>query len=200
MKKILIILFLLAILAPSDAFAKDARVAQAEQWLQNLKTAQSRFTQKSSDGTVLNGDFYISRPGRLRFQYDKPLKDFIVADGTFIFFFDGSQNQASNAPIGTTLADFLLRKDARLDGDLSVKNVRDRNGTTSITVAQAADPSAGQLTLNFSNDPFELKSWSIIDAQGSTTEITLTDLRMGVPVDPALFVFKDPSGRGRLNN
>lgn len=200
MKKLIFTLLALATLLPSLAFAKDAEVVRAEQWLRSLKTAQAKFTQRSSDGTTLHGDFYISRPGRLRFQYDKPVTDFIVADGTFLYFYDGSQNQMSNAPIGTTLADFLLRKDARLDGDLTVKSVRDRGDTTSITVAQSADSAAGQLTLNFTKEPYNLKSWTIIDGQGMTTDIILDNLRLGVPVDPALFVFKDPSGRGRLND
>lgn len=192
--------FLGLLFFPTFAFAKDARIVQAESWLRTLKTAQARFMQRAPDGSTLHGDFYISRPGRLRFQYDKPVTDFIVADGTFLFFYDGAQNQMSNAPIGTTLADFLLRKDPRLDGDLIAKNVRERDGLISMTVTQAADPSAGQLTLNFTKDPFNLKSWTIIDAQGLTTDIVLTNLRLGVPVDPALFVFKDPSGRGRLND
>jgi len=200
MKKLIFTVLALLALVPSIAYAKDARVAQAEEWLRNLKTGQSRFTQRASDGSVLSGNFYISRPGRLRFQYDAPVTDFIVADGTFIYFYDGAQNQMSNAPIGTTLADFLLRKDARLDGDLSVLNVRERDGLISMTVTQTADSSAGQLTMNFSKEPFNLKSWTILDASGQSTDITLTDLRLGVPVDPALFVFKDPSGRGRLND
>jgi len=200
MKKAIFALLFALTLLPALAFAKDARVEKAEAWLGALKTGQARFTQTGYDGTQLSGNFYISRPGRLRFEYDAPTKDFIVADGTFIHFYDDQQKQASSAPIGTTLADFLLRKNATLDGDLRVLSVRNMGDLAQITVAQSADPAAGQIQLRFSESPFELKSWRIIDGQGLATEITLNNFRAGGAIAPALFVFKDPSGRGQLNN
>lgn len=200
MKKLALAFLLLALFLPAAAFAKDQRVVQAEQWLQNLKTGQARFTQRSYDGTVLSGDFYIWRPGRLRFQYDPPVADFIVADGVLLHYYDSEQRQASTTPVGLTLADFLLRKNARLDGDLTVQNVRTKNGMVSMSVTQTADPASGQLTLNFTENPFALQSWSIIDPQGLTTHVTLVGLRTGVPVPPELFIYKDPAGRNRLND
>ncbi len=200
MKKLIALFLFLVFLSPVGAFAKDVRVIKAEQWLGALKTGQARFEQRGYDGTRLTGNFYISRPGKLRFEYDPPTKDFIVADGTFLHFYDATQKQMSSAPIGSTLADFLLRKEARLDGDLKVVNTRTRNGLVHITVAQSADPSAGQVDLRFTEEPFQLKSWRIIDGQGLATEITLANFKQGVPVAPALFVYKDPTGRGQLND
>ncbi|NBX66310.1 MAG: outer membrane lipoprotein carrier protein LolA [Proteobacteria bacterium] len=200
MKKLIASLLLLVCLLPAVAVAKDARVIKAEEWLKNLKTGQARFEQSGYDGTRLTGNFYISRPGRLRFEYDPPTKDFIVADGTFLHFYDATQKQMSSAPIGSTLADFLLRPDTRLEGDLKVINTRTRNGLVHITVAQSADPSAGQVDLRFTEEPFQLKSWRILDGQGLATEITLANLKTGVPLSSKLFVYKDPEGRrGRLN-
>jgi len=174
-------------------------LAQVESWLGSLKTGQARFTQTGYDGGVTTGTFYISRPGRLRFVYDNS-KDFAVADGLLIHFYDSQQRQASSAPIGTTLADFLLRSSPRLDGDLSVTNIRSKNGILSMAVSQTGDPAAGQIVLNFTEEPFMLSSWTVHDAQGLTTEVALTDFRTGMPLPPSLFIFKDPSGRGHLNN
>lgn len=200
MKKALSALLFVLALLPAAAFAKDARVKKAEEWLGALTTAQARFTQTGYDGTRLSGNFYISRPGRLRFEYDPPVKDFIIADGVLLHFYDAQQKQTSNAPVGTTLADFLLRTDARLDNDLKVSNVRTKDGTVYMTVAQAADPSAGQITLRFSEEPFALKSWRIIDPQGLATEIELSNMRQGITLSPKLFVYKDPTGRSRMND
>jgi len=199
MKKLILILAL-SLLLPAAAFAKDVRVIKAEQWLAGLKTGQARFEQLGYDGTRLTGNFYISRPGRLRFEYDPPVKDFIIADGTFLHFYDATQKQMSSAPIGTTLADFLLRADTAFGTDLKVMNVRTKSGFIYISVSQTADPSAGQVQLRFTEEPFALKSWRIIDGQGLATEITLANLKVGVPLVPSLFVYKDPTGRGRLND
>ncbi len=199
MRKLALLILALVAFIPS-AFAKDPRVTDAENWLRNLTYGQAHFAQKGPDGTVLTGTFYIHRPGRLRFEYDPPAKDFIVADGVLIYFYDAQQRQTSTAPVGTTLADFLLRKNPHLDGDLTVKNVTEHDGLVSYTIYQTADPQSGTLTVNFNKDPFELRSWSIIDGQGLETDLTLSDLSVGQPVDPALFVYKDPTGRSRLNN
>ncbi len=64
-----------------------------------LKTVKARFVQTAPDGGQTRGTFYLNRPGKLRFQYDPPLKDFVVADGLFIYFYDGELEQQSNAPI-----------------------------------------------------------------------------------------------------
>lgn len=199
MKKLIFSALFLLSLLPVAAFAKDARVVQAEEWLNNLTTGRARFTQTAQGGETMSGNFYISRPGRLRFEYDPPLNDFIVADGTMLHYYDSEQRQASTSPIGMTLADFFLRKNTKLEGDLKVINVRERNGMVSMDVLQSADASAGQLTLNFTKAPFQLKSWSILDAQGSVTTIILSNFEAGMPLPLALFVYKDPSGRTDLN-
>ncbi|HEY8963785.1 MAG TPA: outer membrane lipoprotein carrier protein LolA [Alphaproteobacteria bacterium] len=199
MKK-LILLALVALLIPASAWAKDSRVQQAETWLNNLDTATAHFEQKGFDGRVASGNFFIDRPGRLRFEYTTS-KDIAVADGVMIHFYDAENNQSSSSPIGLTLADFLLRKHIRLeDDDLSVTNIRTKGGIVSMAVAQTADPGAGQLILNFTEEPFQLLSWVVIDPQGLVTEVRLSNLELGMKLPYALFVFKDPSGRGQLNN
>ncbi len=199
MRKLAFLILALVAFIPAS-YAKDARVTQAENWLKNLTYGQARFSQKGYDGTVLTGNFYIHRPGRLRFEYDPPAKDFIVADGVLLYFYDAQQRQTSTAPVGTTLADFLLRKNPRLEGDLTVKNVTETADTVTYTIYQTADASSGTLTVNFRREPFQLQSWSIKDAQGLRTDIVLNDFDIGTPLPPSLFVYKDPTGRSRLNN
>lgn len=200
MRKLILLALMALFLMPSAAFAKDPRVTQAETWLNNLKTGTARFKQTGYDGRVATGKFFIKRPGKLRFEYDPPLKDFAVADGVMIHYYDSEQNQASSSPISLSLADFLLRKTARLDGDLTVTNIRTKNGIISMAVAQKADEGAGQLILNFTENPYMLHSWIVIDPQGLTTTVELQDFQLGMDLPYGLFVFKDPSGRNRLND
>ena len=162
-------------------------IDRAQAWLSNLDTAQSRFEQIDYLGNVMRGTFYINRPGRLRFEYDQPIKDYIVADGYLIHFYDGESGQVSSGPIGSTLADFILRDNGGFDDKVKVESVREKNGMVNIAVSQADQPGMGELILNFSKDPFALKSWRIIDAQGLTTDIILTDMQRDVKIDPRLF-------------
>ncbi|MBI2234105.1 MAG: outer membrane lipoprotein carrier protein LolA, partial [Micavibrio aeruginosavorus] len=118
-------------------------VRQAESYLQSLRTAKARFLLTAADGTQQIGTFYLDRPGRLRFEYDPPAKDFVVADGLLIYFYDSQLGEQSNAPIGQTLADFLLRSDIRLSGDVTVERVMRGGGLLQITLIQTSGPGAG---------------------------------------------------------
>lgn len=193
-----IILFLTLLLIASPALADNTQdIAKAESYFRGLATAKSRFIQTASDGSQTRGNFYLSRPGKLRFEYDPPLKDFIVADGLFIYFYDGQLKQQSNAPISATLADFLLRKDLKLNGDLKVTNLKRDGGLLQMTVVQAAEPNAGSLTLGFEEAPkFQLKKWQVRDAAGNITEIELFNIETGMQLPSKLFVYLDPNKKG----
>lgn len=177
----------------TGAFAKDA--AAVETYLKNLGTAQARFVQTTHDGTQLVGTFYLQRPGKLRFEYDAPIEDFVVADGFFIYFYDAELGEQTNAPIGQTLADFILREDLSLSGDLKVKGIKRAGGFLQVELQQAADPEAGSLTLAFKESkdiPLTLSKWRIVDGQGLITEVELFYLKKDIKHPKNLFVYADP--------
>ncbi len=186
--------------APVSAHALDKDVAVAEKYLQSLKTATADFTQTSSLGARLSGKFYLNRPGKLRFDYNE-VQDFIVADGVFVYFYDSQLGEQSNAPIGQTLADFLLRKDLTFDGDLKVLKHHRKDGEVFVTLTQKDDMAAGQVELVFTEVPVTLSRWIITDAQGERTEVRLKNLKTGMRFeDPSLFGYHDPKGRKVVND
>ena len=194
----------LAVMAlPVASVAADKQVDakaidRAEKYLQDMKTAQARFVQTTHNGTQLVGTFYLKRPGKLRFEYDPPMEDFIVADGVFIYFYDAALEEQTNAPIQSTLANFFLRKNFSLDDDLMVKEAKYAGGLLQIKVVQADDQDAGSITFAFGKKPFELKKWRIIDGQGMITEVELFYLKTGMKHAHELFVYADPN-RGKPN-
>ncbi len=201
MKNIILALLVSLICAP--AFAQQAApapaddIAKAESYFQHLGTAKARFIQTAPDGKQTRGNFYLSRPGKLRLEYDPPLKDFVVADGLFIYFYDAQLKQQSNAPISQTLADFLLRKTLKLSGDLKVTKITRDGGLLQMTVVQTAEPNAGSLTLGFQESPnFQLKKWRVKDATGSITEVELFNIEAGMKLPSNLFVYLDPNKKG----
>ena len=181
-----------AVMAAPVKSAPAAEIAQAEAYLHTLKTAKARFLQTAGDGSQAIGTFYISRPGKLRFEYDPPVKDFVVADGFFIYFYDSELREQSNAPIGQTMADFLLRSDLKLSGDVKVTEVKRGGDLIQISLVQTSDPASGTLMMGFTPEPFALKKWRVTDAQGSITEVELFQLQTGVNLPSSLFVYSDP--------
>lgn len=179
---------------------KQAYIKKIERYFNELKTAQARFVQTAHDGTQLVGTFYLDRPGKLRFEYDPPVEDFIVADGLFIYFYDSELGEQSNAPIGQTLADFILRSELSLNEDITVKNVQRAGGYLQAELYQSDDPEQGSLFLAFSENPLKLEKWRVVDAQGLITEIELFYLKTGMTHPSGLFAYHDPSsGTPRYN-
>ena len=204
----LIFLGLMIMMVPFAASAATDQtpieIRKAEQYFDTLKTAKARFVQTASNGAQQRGTFYLSRPGKLRFEYDSPNKDFIVADGLFIYFYDAQLKQQSNAPISQTLADFLLRKDFSLSGDLKVTRIMHAGDLTQISIVQRDDPESGTLVLGFTvdkNKDYHLKKWRIVDAMGNITETELFDVHTGMKFKNSkqLFSYIDPERKGYNN-
>ena len=183
------------ILMLSPARAQDAQIdiARYQQALQNISTMKADFPQTAYDGTQTTGTFFLNRPGRLRFEYDQ-LDDFIVADGTFIYYYDSEMKQQSSTRISNSLADFLLRDRIRLDGDVTVTETSRSNGLTNLTLTMTEDPGAGALTLSFvdANGKPVLKKWTVMDSQGLKTDVVLKNIKTGLKLPKNLFYYIDP--------
>ena len=190
----LLTLSLSCALPAANAHAQTAAsdIQRAENYLRNLDTVKAEFIQKAHNGARMSGTFYLDRPGKLRFEYNE-VDDFIVADGMFIYFYDAELKEQTNAPIGQTLADFLLREDLSLRGDVTVQNISNEGGFKTITIAETGDTGAGSVKLYFSEEPYALKMWQVTDAAGLTTEIMLRDMQQGVDLPSRLFAYFAPT-------
>lgn len=173
-------------------------VKDLEKKLGSITTMRADFTQTDPSGKTTTGKFYLSRPGKLRFEYDPPVEDFIVADGVFIYFYDGTMKEQANTLISNSLADFILRKNLNLTGDLRMMGATESNGMLFVKLAQASDVNAGTITLGLQMNPFALRGWRIVDAQGGITEIKLDKVETGGALPSSLFAYRDPQSR-KLN-
>ena len=169
--------------------AKDkADVKRAEKYLNRITTIKSRFLQVTSRGQFAEGTLHMARPGRMRIEYDAPNPILIVANNDTLTYVDRDFDQANFYPLSETPADVLLRKDIRLLSDeFTITDIEREAATLRITLAKSADPLSGRVTLVFSEAPFQLKKWDVIDAQGLLTAVALQGPRFGLPLDDALF-------------
>jgi len=163
----------------------------AETYLKNLDTVKADFIQTAHNGSRLSGTFYLDRPGKLRFEYNE-VDDFIVADGTFIYFYDSELGEQTNAPIGQTLADFLLREDLKLTGDLTVQKISTEQDYKTYTLSEAGNEGAGSVKLFFEDEPFILRKWQVTDAAGLTTEVLLQNIERNLDLPASLFAYFKP--------
>ena len=62
-----------------------------------------------------------------------------------------------------------------------------------MTAIKGDDPLEGNITLIFSDRPLGLKKWTVTDAQGVVTNISLLGPRFDVPLNPDLFHIELPN-------
>jgi outer membrane lipoprotein-sorting protein len=177
--------------------ADQADVTRVEAYIYGIQTLQSRFLQISGNGGTAEGSFYLSRPGRLRLDYDPPVPILLVTSGSFLVHYDKELKAVTYLPIDSTPAGLLVRERIELAGDVTVTGVNRGPGALRVSVVQTKDATAGRLTLTFSERPFALLNWEVVDAQGLQTRVTLVEPRVGVAIDPALFRFSDPNIGGQ---
>jgi outer membrane lipoprotein-sorting protein len=176
-------------LSPDD----KALVQKAVDYLQGLKAAQGRFTQIDPKGRASTGAFSMLRPGRARFQYDPPAALLVVADGANVSVYDHRLKTFDQYPLEQTPLKLLLGKTVRLDQGVVVTKVDRSKGDFSITARDARRPALGGITLRFSEAPLALKGWTVLDAQGRTTEIALKGFSPRSTLPANLFVLRDPT-------
>lgn len=178
--------------APLSAQDK-ADVARAEDYLNAITTLKARFLQIAGNGAQAEGTAYLSRPGKMRLQYDPPSPMLVVADGTFLIVHDQELGEPSYIPLDSTPAGVLVRDNVKLVGkDVTVTRVVRLPGVLNVSLVEADEPDAGELTLVFSESPFALRQWRVVDAQGTVTTVSLYEAQTGLKLDPKLFEFKNP--------
>jgi outer membrane lipoprotein-sorting protein len=180
---------------PAASQASD--LAGVENYLNGLTTAQADFTFAAPDGTVTHGVFDLSRPSKLRFEYTAPKGNLLIADGDYVIYWDAQQKEASNLPISSPPLDFLLRPKVSLTNGVKVTAFEHTAGVIRATLVRDKGEGDGSVTVAFGDNPIELRGWRLVDGQGQTTDVSFSNWKFGMPLDPALFHFVDPTRNGK---
>lgn len=172
--------------------ADKALVQKATDYIQNLKTAQARFTQTDPKGSVTTGTFSLQRPGKARFAYDAPAALTVVSDGYNVNVYDARLKTFDQYPLGQTPLVLLLARQVRLDRGVAVVAVEHTKDGFTITARDARKEAEGRISMSFSDSPLMLRGWSVVDAQGLKTTVALEPLKAGLALSGDLFVLRDP--------
>lgn len=189
-----------ALLAPGPATTKTyvlstrdrADVARVNEYLNAITTVKARFRQIAPSGALAAGTIYISRPGKMRVEYDPPVKVLIVATGIWLIYFDGELGQTSYLPLGSSPASFLIKGNTKLGDDITVTKIVRRKGELRVDMTETGSEEKGSLRMIFDDKPLRLKAWTVVDAQGKSTQVRLIDAQFGLKLDTSLFEFVSP--------
>lgn len=173
--------------------AWDPYVDAARTALATVRTARGRFLQVNDDGSYIEGNFALRRPGRMRFEYDAPSPILIVADGTTVAITDTDLETVDRVPLSSTPLNVLLDDDIDFEAEVETLQILKWPDQVAITVQSLSGDVEGMLTLLFDSDAKTLIGWRSIDTEGLTTQITLSEVETGIRLNPRLFRLDEPA-------
>ena len=166
-------------------------VDDAESWFNDISTMRAKFIQVASDGSSASGEIHLRRPYQMKIIYD--LEEPLILQMTRIWLHvDRPKEQTlTSYPISETPLSLLLKKQVQLRSDDFSTRTRTANGVISIVLSKETGEAAGELTLEFTEQPFELRKWTIRDAADISTTVTLQNMRFGHSYENKFFATPD---------
>ena len=181
--------------APAVALSLSSEQEQAingvSDYLNSFQTMQGEFTQISPKGNLSRGVFYISKPGKMRFEYAPPNPFLIVSDGKWLTVKNVKKEKGDQFPLSQTPLRLVLSNKVDILKDTKILDFQEQDGILTVTVEDKKNTlGSGQLTLVFDQTRQALQQWVVIDGKGRRTTVTLENAVAGVDADPQLFVVK----------
>lgn len=175
-----------------SAQAADA-VSVAEEWFANLTTMQADFTQISSDGSAAEGTLYLRRPHRMKIEYDGDDALVLITTPVWLHVDQPAQKRVTSYPISETALSLILKEKVVLRADDFQTSAQVADGIVTIFLSKESGEAAGDLALEFSLKPFQLRKWTVRDSVGVTTSVTLQNMKFGLTFKNELFQQSDYS-------
>lgn len=157
-------------------------------YFNGFRTAEGAFTQINPDGTLATGRLMIHRPGRVRFEYDPPEQNLVLAAAGSVNVFDARSNIGPSVyPLSRTPLNLILAAQVDLTRARMVVDHFAEGPTTNVVAQDPEHPEYGHIRLVFSADPVELRQWIVSDDMGNETTVILGDLTLDAALAPGLF-------------
>jgi outer membrane lipoprotein-sorting protein len=178
---------------PTSLFAsfddrQKAQAARVSNYLSSLQTVSGNFVQVGPDGSKTKGDFFIQKPGKVRFEYDSPSPIAIVADGSMLAVRDRNLDTQDIYPLSQTPLRYLLSDRIDLLKDTNVVSVTADDVFISVTIEEKQILiGTSRLMLMVGAKDGQLKQWTVTDPQGYDTTVAVYNLDTSKKVDPGMF-------------
>jgi outer membrane lipoprotein-sorting protein len=177
----------LSIFATFDDKQK-AQAAKISNYLSSVQTLIGNFVQVGPDGSKTKGQFFIQKPGKVRFEYDSPNPIAIVADGSMVAVRDRSLSTQDLYPLSQTPLRYLLSDRIDLMKDTNVVSVTADDLFVSITIEERQLlTGTSRLMLMVGAKDGQLKQWTVTDPQGYDTTVAVYNLDTSRKIDPGMF-------------
>ena len=182
-------------------FAEAAAVDKLHRFLDTMKTLRADFAQivvakNGKKSQQSSGVMMISRPGKSRWQIEKPYGQLLVGDGEKVWIYDQDLRQVTvkkvDAAIGSTPA-ALLVGGKTLEKNFTLREIGVRDGLEWLeAIPKTADSGFEKIQIGFSGN--DVKAMELFDNFGQMTSLYFNNIDRNPPLAASLFSFKPPAG------
>lgn len=199
MKKIRYLVTAFFIVNSAITFAEDIPVKQLKAFLNSAKSLTANFKQVliNEAGDPLQtsyGNFYLQRPGKFRWDYNKPFQQQIISTAGKVTFYDTDLEQVTikklDESVGSTPA-LLLSGDVPLEDNYTIE----QQGSEGSMIWVKLQPKNQDSTFKYVLIGLEkgmLSGMQLNDNFGQLTRIYFSNLKMNQSIDSNLFEFVAP--------
>jgi outer membrane lipoprotein-sorting protein len=165
-----------------------AIIDRVNTYLSGMQVLSGKFVQVGPDGGRTEGQFYISKPGRVRFQYNDPSPIELIADGQSVVVRDRRLATQDVYPLSQTPLRFLLADHVDLMKDTTLSAVyADDVFITVVVEEKNGIVGTSRLMMMFAAKDMQLKQWTVTDPQGYDTTVAVYNLDTSKRPDPSMF-------------
>jgi outer membrane lipoprotein-sorting protein len=163
-------------------------VERVNNYLSTMQILSGKFVQVGPDGRRTQGTFYISKPGKVRFEYDDPSPIELIADGQSVVVRDRNLATQDVYPLSQTPLRFLLADHVDLTKDTSLVAVyADDVFVTVVVEEKNGVVGTSRLMIMFNAKDMQLKQWTVTDPQGYDTTVAVYNLDTSKRPNPDMF-------------
>ncbi|MCI0668046.1 MAG: outer membrane lipoprotein chaperone LolA [Methylococcaceae bacterium] len=191
---------ILILLGCMPAYAGDA-VNQLNRFLADTRTLSADFKQVAIDeagrpGQLVSGIFLLAKPGRFRWDYLKPYKQEIVANGKKVWFYDVDLEQVTVKQLGNAIGStpaLLLTGEVSLDENFVIEDQGEREGMRWTRLVPRSEDNTFK-TISIGIQENHLRGMELSDNFGQLTRISFSNIRINDPIEAKRFEFVAPAG------
>jgi outer membrane lipoprotein-sorting protein len=173
--------------------SQRALVDKVSAHLSSMQTLVGDFVQIGPDGRRTEGQFFMQKPGRVRFAYNPPSPVDVIADGHSVVVRDRNLATQDLYPLSQTPLRFLLADHIDLSRDTSLVSASaDDTFVTVVVEERHLLTGTSRLMLMFGAKDLQLRQWTVTDPQGFDTTVAVYNLNTTKKPDPNLFRINYP--------
>jgi outer membrane lipoprotein carrier protein len=152
--------------------------------------------------TSSSGQVTFKKPGRMRWDYEKPDQNTYVTDGNVLWLYEPDDKQAFKQELKTSqlpaaLAFLTGKGKLNTEFDVSFVDKSAYGGPGDYVLSLSPKTAQPQVkTILFVVDPrtFDVRESVITDAQGNVNDLVFADIRVNTKVADTLFKWSPPAG------